>query len=294
MAGGKLIIRGNAREKNSITTLRKAGQILLGLGVLLLFVDLVLRVESTMPLEVTLAQGQPFNSYPDPSTASTDTPDSDPALPRVAFKPITIVPGYTPEGKRTRAKARIRMLDESNSALELSQHRDVKLGRLRLRLLEVGLAPLFALRQLPESDPFTMVVNLNVWHPDAREDSFRITQPPATIGVRFYPDFQDGPEGPSSRSMAPQNPVLQLRIVPDDPSAARGSAFLRPGEAVQFESLELRWAELRYWGLFHITETRGLRLLFIALGTIALGGLVELAAARGFGERLKSTEAGES
>ncbi len=280
---------------NSIIALREVSRTLAGFGVLLLLVDVVLRVGSTVALEMILAEGQPFDGRPEQSTASPDTESSDDLpLPHVAFAPLKIVPDYAATGERIATKVYIRILGENPRDLELSDQSEVLLDGVRVRLQEVGLAPMFAIRRAPDSEPFTMVASLNVWSPDAREDSFRINEPPATAWVRFYPDFEAGPEGPSSRSMAPRNPVLHVRVVPDDPEDGSGEAFLPLDEAVKFGNNELKVVELRHWGLFNVSETRGVLLLLLSLLAMVLGGAGGLAADRLVRGQVESAEAVES
>jgi hypothetical protein len=273
-------------------TLRGTSRSLAGLGVLLLLVDIVLRVGSTLSLEMILAEGQPFDKRPEQSIESPNEKTSDdPLLPHIAFAPLKIVPDYGPTGERVATAVHLRILGENPTDLKLTDQNDVVVDRVRIRLQEVGLAPMFAIRRAPDSEPFTMVASLNVWGPGALEDSFRIEQPPATAWVRFYPDFQEGPEGPSSRSMAPRNPVLHVRVVPDDPAEESGEAFLPLDNVVKFGNYELKVVELRHWGLFHVSETRGVLLLSVSLLAIALGWGGGLAANRRVRTQLQRTEA---
>ncbi len=276
-------------------TLRGTSRTLAGLGVLLLLVDIVLRVGSTISLEMILAEGQPFDKRPEQSIESpNEKPSDDPLLPHIAFAPLKIVPDYGPTGERVATAVHLRVLGENPTDLKLSDQRDIVVNRVRVSLLDVGLAPMFAIRPDPETNPFTMVVNLNVWGPGALEDSFRIEQPPATAWVRFYPDFQAGPEGPNSRSMAPRNPVLHVRVVPDDPEVGSGEAFLPIDGAVKFGNNELKVVELRHWGLFNVSETRGARLLLLSLLAMTLGWAGGLAADRLVRGQPESAEAVES
>lgn len=159
--------------------------------------------------------------------------------------------------------------EERNEVIGIN--RPVKMGGMTMLATNVGVSPLFILRNAGDRKEIDGAwVSLNVLK--GKEDSFSFENNPETVfHARFFPDYvlEDGKE--KTRSPEILNPAFHITVKKNKISIAE--ATIRPGQAMVFEPYMLELADLRHWAEFQMVREIGPAPL-IAGFALAITGLV--------------------
>lgn len=138
-----------------------------------------------------------------------------------------------------------------------------------LRLSGFGYVPRYELLDRDGGILDSAWVKMNLFPPGQR-DWFQSEQYPHRFYLSVIPDPETIDGRTVSRSLNLVNPVFDMEVYRGHMVLA--SSSLRTGEGLAFEGLEIRIAEMRYWGEFTLVRDPGILPLFFgfALGLIGL------------------------
>lgn len=148
----------------------------------------------------------------------------------------------------------------------------VNKGPISILPVSVGVSPLFILKEKTGKEIAGGYFSLNILKGD--EDYFVFQDIPYRIYVKFYPDYIKQNGEPATASWSLNNPVFKLSVEKGGKKAYEG--YVRAGEVAEFDGLELRCADIRYWVDFLVVREYGNTLLMAGFILGAIGLLMRL------------------
>ena len=211
---------------------------------------------------IDLAEGEVFQGeveryVPVPTMPKIGSP------PHVAFKIVKIVPlvsGNTPTG------VKIQLVDPENRIHEIDVNRPYNVGNTSFVFKDLGMAPLFIIKDPAGKELDGAYVKLNVV--SGREDAFAMAG--FTFRVRFYPDFVVEKGVPLSRTREFNNPVFIVTVERGGQTITRG-VIPRNG-SLSFAGYRLEMKEMPFYARFVVIKEDGLPILYagFALASLAV------------------------
>ncbi len=113
-------------------------------------------------------------------------------------------------------------------------------------------------------------VKMNIFPPGQR-DHFRSSMFPHRVYLEMFPDYIDVGGAPNTRTLNLVNPAYSVAIYRGKVSL--GGSLLQGDDVFDFEGLQVRFPEVRYWGQFSVVCDPGAPVLLFA-GLMAIVGLI--------------------
>ena len=219
---------------------------------------------------VVAAVGEDFVGAPDQVLSREGSPLITRGPPEVRFNHERLEPAFWGDQLLfTQLRSTLRFEGEQRAQTQINRPLWLGFGTF-LRLSGFGYAPRFELRSSAGKVLESSFKKLAIFPPGQR-DSFRPERYPHRFYLQLYPDLVEEEGQPTSRTLNLVNPGFQVHALRG--RVDLGEKLLHGGEeAFVFESLELRFPEVRYWGEFKILRDPGAPILGLGF-LMALAGL---------------------
>lgn len=244
--------------------LSPAASLLFHLSFFLLLLGGLISVYTRFVGIVDLAEGEVFNGELNRYTGK-------PALPRIGSAPklqVTIrkvtplIEAQTPTGLRVN-------LEDGRSRIHtLDINRPFREGAVSLVVKDLGLAPLFILRDSSGRELDGAFVKLNILR--GKEDGFRMDG--REFRVRFFPDHQLVNGEDTTRSEEFRNPVLAVLTVDGDRRTINRIPYAT-GARIPLGKADLVLAQQSFWVRFTVVSEHGVFLVYTGF-LLACAGLL--------------------
>jgi len=259
------------------------GSVVFHLSFLVMLVGAIVSSGTRFSGIAVLAEGQPFSGQKREYLNTITKKNTPEALPKVEFIMSKLSPNYNTQGRLVDLAATLSVpKKEGRREVVVRMNRPYREGATSVLLNAHGVTPLWVLRDNSGRELDGAFVNLMVLQ--GREDRFNIPKPPYTVIVRFFPDYAEGKDGPTTRSLVLNNPIFQIEVIKDEPGVLIEkpvfSGLIRPGEPARFDGYSLAFPEIRYWAQFLIVRDYGIPILFAGFVVAILGLLWRLVFSR--------------
>jgi len=194
------------------------------------------------------------------------------SLPAVAFRLKKITPEFKGfEAASLRAEIEPFSGERRAETAPLDVNRPYQNGAVSVLIKHVGIAPLFEIKDSSGNKLLNGYTALDIL--TGEEDGFDIPGTRYRAVVRFWPDFYLDKEGyVHTRSLYNKNPLFKIQIYEGEKPVADGRLHTTD-DTLAFDGYTLAYRELRYYGIFNITQERGGWIL-VAGFVIGLAGLL--------------------
>jgi hypothetical protein len=202
---------------------------------------------------IDLAEGETFNGELERYTGKPALPRiGDPPKLRVTIRQVTpLIEAQTPTGLRVNledARSRVHTLDINSPFRE---------GPVSLVVKDLGLAPLFVLRDHSGRELDGAFVKLNILR--GKEDGFRMGG--REFRLRFFPDHQLINGEDTTRSEEFRNPVLAILTIDGDKRTVNRIPYAS-GARIPLGDLDLILAKQSFWVRFTVVSEHGVFLVY--------------------------------
>ena len=211
---------------------------------------------------VDLAEGETFQGEitrynPTPSLPKIGGP------PKVSFKVDKITPlvsGNTPTGLK------VRLVEASGATRDININSPYNTGYTSFVIKDLGVAPLFEVRDPAGKTIDQAYVKLNVMK--GRGDAFILGG--FLFRVHFFPDYEVNNGAAATRSEEFKNPVFSLLVEQNGKQIAEG--IIPRNGTLSFNGYQLVMQEMPFWVRFMVIKEYGLFILYagFAMASIAV------------------------
>ena len=216
----------------------------------------------------TVAEGETFNGERETYLAVSNRWGRSSEIPLMRFKVEQLDFEFDDRGDVVKDTCRIRDPDSPDRLVTLGVNNPYVHNGVTARLSDFDLALLWEQRGADGRVSDSAWVKLMVY-PPGKKDLFHIPDPGWSVQVRYFPDYVETPEGPSSPTRAPRNPRLWLKVEDADHTLYEG--IIRIGDAVPLGEGSLSFPATRYWGQFEVNHDPGKPIVLVSLSLAAVG-----------------------
>lgn len=218
--------------------------------------------------QVDLAEGEVFQGEPERYNALPKLPRYG-GYPKALIEVTKVTPlvsGQTPTGLLVTLK------DDAGTVRQIDINQPYRRGIVSFVIKDLGLAPLFVLRDGSGREVDGAFVKLNVLR--GKEDGFRLG--PYDFRVRFFPDHKL--VGGEDRTLSEEfrNPVLLLLARKGESATTLHRIPCIPGANFHVDGITYELPKVSYWVRFTVVSEKGVPLVYSGFLLACIGLIVRL------------------